>query len=378
MRFPKILRRGTIAASAISLSVVVFSPLSSETGAVTTNCGAVPSVSSLSTLQLVSQLIVPTISATAISNSTQIATSAYAGIMITGSTAPSNFSSQVAKMQQASPLQIPLFVMTDAEGGGVMRLANALPSLPWAQTMGKWNSDRIRLAASNLGRALASLGINMDLAPVADVDGRPQVPGYANPDGLRSFSGVPSIAGTAATAFASGLAAQNVVASAKHFPGIGYSSRNSDFGSALTKTWAQLQSTGLVPFRSLIAAGVPVIMMSNNSTPGFSNLPASLSPQMYAYLRSTLNFSGLTITDSLSAGAISALHIGLSEAAVRAVIAGADLVLLGGSSSVTQALSNANAARASLAIAVQSGRLPLATLQSDAMTVLSAKHNLFC
>ena len=350
----------------------------STTTQVAPHCGAPVSVDSLSVMQLVSQLIVPTINATSIGGASVISAAGYAGIMVSGSQAPANFSSKVAQLQAASLLHVPLYVMTDAEGGGVMRLANKLPSLPWAQTMGKWSTSRVQSTASSLGAALKSLGINMDLAPVADVDGRSQFPSALNPDGLRSFSGDPRTVGRDSVSFAKGLISHGVVPAAKHFPGIGFSSRNSDYGPAKTKSWAALQLSGLVPFRALISSNIPVIMMSNNSVPGFTSLPASLSPALYSYLRDSLNFSGLTITDSLSAGAISALHIGLSEASVQAVIAGANLVLLGNSSTVAQAMSNANAARATLTLAVRSGRLPLSVLRNSAQAVLNAKQSQFC
>jgi beta-N-acetylhexosaminidase len=351
---------------------------STTTTGLTTSCGVPVSIDSLSVMQLASQLIIPTVNANSMSDASVIAAAGYGGIMVSGPQAPSNFSSQVARLQAASLLQLPLYVMTDAEGGGVMRLANKLPVVPWAQTMGKWSITRVQSTASSLGAALRSLGINMDLAPVADVDGRSQIPGALNPDGLRSFSGSPVTVGNDSVAFMRGLSSQGVLAVAKHFPGIGYSSRNSDYGPATTKTWTALQSGGLVPFRTLTSQNIPVIMMSNDSVPGFSTLPASLSPALYSYLRNTLNFTGLVMTDSLSAGAITGLHVGLSEATVRAVIAGADLVLLGRSSTVAQALSNANAARATVALAVRDGRLPLTTLQNAARAVLSAKRAQFC
>jgi beta-N-acetylhexosaminidase len=332
----------------------------------------------LTSTQLASMVIVPTVNAISLSGATAISVAGYGGVMISGNVAPSNFATNIEAMQSASIWQMPLYVMTDAEGGGVMRLANALPSVPWAKTMGSWSASRITAQASSLAQSLHALGINMDLAPVADVDARNVIPGATNPDGLRSFSGNPRSAATGAVAFMAGLKAQLVTPVAKHFPGIGYSSRNSDYGPATTKSWRDLQATGLVPFKTLVANHVPVIMMSNDWTPELSSLPASVSPRMYNYLRNTLNFSGLTITDSLSAGAFSTLNWGLSMRAVQAIGAGADLLLLGGSSSVAQAMANANAARDAIASAVLSGKLPLQTLRKAASAVWAAKANQFC
>ena len=344
----------------------------------TASCASLSSLNSLTVMQLASLLIVPTIDASNIAGATAIAAQGYGGLMVTGSRAPSTFAQSVALVQQSSQSHMPLYVMTDAEGGGVLRLANALPPVPWAHVMGQWSLSRITAQGSQLGSSLSSLGVNMDLAPVADVDSRNVVPGATNPDGLRSFSGNPTAAGADAAAFMAGLQSQNVVAVAKHFPGIGYSSGNSDFGPAASLSWHALQTSGLIPFRTLISRNVPMIMMSNDWTPGFSALPASLNPAMYTYLKTTLHFGGLVVTDSLSAGAVSLQHLGLSMSAVRAIGAGADLVLLEGSSTVAQALSNANAARATIAIAVRNGVLPLQTLQTAASAVWTAKTSQFC
>ncbi len=370
--------RRLLALLLLLLTLMIPKALAASTTTTSPSCQNSLDLNGLTVMQLASMLIVPTVSATSLSGVTAISAAGYGGVMISGNVAPRNFATSIGAMQNGSVWQMPLYVMTDAEGGGVMRLANALPSVPWAKNMGSWSASRITAQANSLAQSLQALGINMDLAPVADVDARHDIPGATNPDGLRSFSGSPTIAATDAAAFMAGLKAQRVTPVAKHFPGIGYSSRNSDYGSAATKSWLALQSSGLLAFKTLIAAHVSVIMMSNDWTPGFSNLPASISPLMYSYLRNSLHFSGLIITDSLSAGAFSTLHGGLSMRAVQAIGAGADLVLLGGSSSVAQAMSNANAARATIALAVRNGQLPLQTLRNAAGAVWAAKANQFC
>jgi len=174
--------------------------------------------------------------------------------------------------------------------------------VPVGQTMGKnLNATQITAIARRVGTALSVAGVNTDLAPVLDVDGRAQFPGEANPDGYRSFGGVASIAAHDGTAFMKGLQEADVLSVVKHFPGLGYSTRNTDYGPAATLTWAQLQTTGLVPFRQAIANGATAVMMSNARIPGLSSLPAGLSPVVVQYLRTTLGFKGLIVTDSLSA-----------------------------------------------------------------------------
>lgn len=367
----------------VVITTVAGTGLASATTAVTSTtttssaCQSAPAFDSLTVMQLASLVIVPTVSASNMSGASSISAAGYGGVMVAGNSAPPTFAQSVRTMQAASLEHVPVFVMTDAEGGGVMRLASALPKVPWAKTMGQWSASQLMAEGALLGRALRALGINMDLAPVADVDSRNQFPGAANPDGLRSFSGNPVVVGKAAAAFAAGLSSAKVLAVAKHFPGIGYSSGNSDYGVARSLPWPTIQLSSLVPFRALIAGNIPAVMMSNDITTGLTTVPASVSLTMYEYLRNTLHFNGLIITDSLSAGAISAAGLGLSAAAVRAVAAGANLVLLG-STTVAQALSNANAARATITIAVHEGTLSLATLHAAAWADWNARQRAFC
>jgi beta-N-acetylhexosaminidase len=229
-----------------------------------------------------------------------------------------------------------------------------------------------------VGTGLSAAGVNTDLAPVLDVDGRAQYPGEANPDGYRSFSGVASTAATDGTAFMKGLQQAGVLSVVKHFPGLGYSTRNTDYGSAATLSWAKLQTTGLVPFRQAIANGASAVMMSNAHIPGLSSLPAGLSPVVVQYLRTTLGFKGLIVTDSLSAGAISALHLAEPAASVMALTAGDDLILFGSPTSVAASL--ALAARISTAIvnAVTQGTLAKSTLIGAAAQDLAARNQLSC
>jgi beta-N-acetylhexosaminidase len=220
--------------------------------------------------------------------------------------------------------------------------------------------------------------VNTDLAPVLDVDGRAQFPGAANPDGYRSFSGVASTAATDGSAFMKGLQAAGVTTVVKHFPGLGYSTRNTDYGPAATLSWAKLQTTGLVPFRQAIANGATAVMMSNARVPGLSSLPAGLSPVVVQYLRNTLGFKGLIVTDSLSAGAISALHLAEPAASVIALAAGDDLILFGSPTSVTASLALAAKISTAIVNAVADGALAKSTLVAAAAQDLAARNQLTC
>src|SRR5579863_2449879 len=241
--------------AAVLLSIVTASV--NVSGAVTTNLAcATQIVSTWSTSQLANETIAIPVEATNIGGLGPAARAGYGGILLFGSTAPSTMPQILATLQRERPGHYAWMVMTDEEGGGVVRLSNLVGSFPWAQTMGK-NLDAAQITAigKRVGTALSAAGVNTDLAPVLDVDARAQFPGAANPDGYRSFSGTASIAAADSSAFMKGLQEAGVLSVVKHFPGLGYATRNTDYGPAATHSWATLKSTGLIPFRQAIADG---------------------------------------------------------------------------------------------------------------------------
>ena len=360
--------------------VVVASAGASQTRTATTNLAcATQIVSTWSTSQLANETIAIPVEATSVGALAPAARAGYGGILLFGTTAPASMPQILATLQRERPGRYAWMVMTDEEGGGVERLTNLVGSFPWAQTMGKnLTAARITAIAQRVGTALSAAGVNTDLAPVLDVDARAQYPGAANPDGYRSFSGVPSIAATDGTAFMKGLQQAGVLSVVKHFPGLGYSTRNTDYGPAATLSWAKLQTTGLVPFRQAIADGASAVMMSNARVPGLTPLPAGLSSVAVEYLRATLGFKGLIVTDSLSAGAISALHLAEPAASVQALVAGDDLILFGSPTSVAASLVLAGQISAAIVTAVTKGTLARSTLVAAAAQDLAARNVLTC
>jgi len=336
-------------------------------------------VSSWTTSQLVNETLVVSVNVANVGAMVPAARAGYGGLLLFGSSAPATLAKTLALVQARSLDTYPLMVMTDEEGGGVQRLTNIIGSIPWAQTMGKnLSPSRIKAEGVRIGAALLAAGVNVDLAPVLDVDGRAVEPGASNPDGFRSFSGNPSVVARDGTAFMSGLQSSSVTAIVKHFPGLGGSSRNTDYGPASTLPWSVLQKNGLVPFETAIANGAKGVMLSNASIPGLTSLPASLSLVVVQQLRRTLGFQGLIMTDSLSAGAISALHLSVAEAALKALQAGDNMVLFGSATSPTASLNAAALVSTSLASAVASGALQRSTLQTDAAHVLATRNVLSC
>lgn len=282
---------------------------------------------------------------------------------------------------------VPPFAMVDQEGGGVQRLGADVASLPWPRQMAaSMTPAQVRQSARTLGRQMAALSVGVDLAPVLDLDGGPEL-SASDPDGPRSFSTDPSTAAAYGEAFVSGLRAGGVLAVVKHFPGLGGSTGNTDYGPASTRSIGQLRSGGLVPFQRAIHAGVRAVMVANASVPGLTSAPASLSAAVITgLLRGQLHFDGLVMTDSLSAGAVRAAGYAVPAAAVAALEAGADMVLFGSTLTAadTAALapgplaSRTHALVQAISQAVASGALPMARLDAAALHVVQSKGLNLC
>lgn len=298
------------------------------------------------------------------------------GLLLFGTSAPTDLARQLARLASASPGGIAPMVMSDVEGGGIERAANLLGPIPSARSMAQTMSpSQIESYARTMGGRMRAIGLTMDLAPVMDLDAGPG-PTVTDPDGTRSFSADPQIAAADGAAFAGGLAEAGVAPAAKHFPGLHGAGDNTDVGPAQTSPWSVLQTTGLVPFRTAIARGVPAIMLSNASVPGLSSLPSAISPQVISALRVGLRFRGLILTDALTAGAIAKIGFSVPQAATASLIAGADMILYNGATAdVTM---NARETASAIDVAVANGSLPRAQLIASVSRVLAVKHVDLC
>jgi beta-N-acetylhexosaminidase len=299
------------------------------------------------------------------------------GVVLFGSAAPSDLGARLADLRSHVPGRLGLLVMTDEEGGGVQRMANLVGSLPWPAWMGAhWTGDQIRRAVAGVGARMAAAGVNMDLAPVADVDGREVQPSAADPDGLRSFSGSPDVVSRDTVAYLDGLRSAGVIPVVKHFPGLGGASGNTDNGPAHTPPWATVQATGLPPFAAAFAAGAPAVMVSHATIPGLSTAPAGLSATVTDdVLKGRMGFHGLVLTDSLSAGAISGAGYTVPGAAVQALRSGADMVMFGPLKDVA---GETSAIASAVTAAVDHGQLPRARLIDAADQILAVRHVNLC
>lgn len=253
------------------------------------------------------------------------------GVLFLGSEpAPADLKRRIQHAVGEATLPGGPLISADQEGGGIQRLRGAVPDLPWPADLAKASTpEQVRRKAETLGRAMSALGINVDLAPVLDVDDRPG-PSADNPDGKRSFSGDPATASRYGVAFMQGLIDGGVVPVVKHFPGLGGTTGNTDVRAAPTKPLATLRTSDLTVFQDAIRAGAPAVMIANATVPGLTSHPAGLSSAVIGgLLRKEFSFDGLVVTDSLSAGAVRAYTKTLGEAVADAVESGADLILFG-------------------------------------------------
>lgn len=260
-------------------------------------------------------------------------------------------------------LRAPLIVMADQEGGPVRRIPGA-PQRAAAQV-----SSRAQARADGLGaaRTLRSAGVNMNLAPVADVARA----GAALEGERRIYSRSPERVAQFAAAFANGLHSGGVRATAKHYPGFGAASVNTDSAPARISTpLAQLRAVDEPPFARLVRDGIDAVMLSTAVYPVVDELPAAFSRRWVSgELRARLGFRGVSMTDDLGTPAVAAFGSN-GERAVCAVRAGIDLPLFAASYS-----SGAQAAEGLLA-AARRGDVGEAGLRAAARRVLALRGKL--
>ena len=224
----------------------------------------------------------------------------------------------------------PLFIAADAEGGRVMRLSTRLgyPPTLTAQELGERNDPALTQAeARRMGGMLREAGINWNLAPVVDVAVNPSNPAVVALG--RTYSADPGRVTTHARAFVLGMHEAGVLTALKHFPGHGSSRRDSHLGFTDVSDTAVLR-TELAPFRALIAAGLAdSVMTAHVFNRGLDPWdPATLSRfTVRRVLRGWLHYEGVSVSDDLLMGAI-AQHYGLEDAAVLALGAGVDVLLI--------------------------------------------------
>ena len=219
-------------------------------------------------------------------------------------------------------LRSPLLVMIDQEGGLVKRLPG--PPSGSAEAMGHHAAAYVRRQGSKTGRLLRRAGVNVDLAPVLDV----ARPGSAIGAEHRSFGASARRVSSRANAFAAGLGARGIAATAKHFPGLGAAQANTDVAvQRIRIPNRKLRAIDERPYHRFIAGDGPVVMLSTAIYPHLSPLPAALAGRIATgELRHRLGFQGVSITDALDTTAARAVG-GPARLADLGATAGTDLLL---------------------------------------------------
>ncbi|WP_158551837.1 glycoside hydrolase family 3 N-terminal domain-containing protein [Agromyces sp. PvR057] len=266
----------------------------------------------------------------------------------------------------------PLVVGIDEEGGNVTRVESATGStLPGPAQLGFVDDLAITEAVgAELAHRSLAVGANVVLAPVADVNTDPRNPVI----GVRSFGDSAGLVGRHAVAQARGIRLAGAAAAAKHFPGHGDTHLDSHHAMpTLEIDLDELERTHLPPFQALVDAGVPAIMTAHVVVPAWGGQPSTLNPIALGRLRA-MGFEGVIITDALDMAAVRE-SVGAGPGAVRALLAGADLLCISNPTNLGAAAAPDQDARDFLEVqrailgAVDDGTLPVAVLERAAARV---------
>jgi beta-N-acetylhexosaminidase len=271
------------------------------------------------------------------------------------------------RLGREAGLPAPLLIAVDEEGGRVMRIHDGVAGLPSELELGARGPDGVRQAVAGTASGLHALGIQLDLAPVADLRSNPA-------DGVigdRSFGGDPSSVGPLVAAAVNGLHDGGVAATLKHFPGLGGAAgdphRVMPTDPESLERWVATQARS---FKAGIDAGADAVMTTAVIVPGLdpSGTPALFSRAIVTgLLRERLQFQGVIVTDGLGMGGITTLY-GLPQATVAAVVAGNDLVLLNSADADYQA-----SAIETVKQQVRSGAIPMDQVQASAARVIAMR-----
>ncbi len=291
------------------------------------------------------------------------------------------------RMQESS--KIPLLISADFETGVAMRMQDTI-NFPWNMAVAATgNPEFARREGEIAAKEARALGIHWNFAPVVDVNNNSENPVI----NVRSYGEDPQAVGKFATAFMTGLQNGNVIATAKHFPGHGDTAVDSHRGlPVIDFSRERLEKTEFVPFREIIKSGVGSVMISHISMPQLDSeevkplkrsekpayadseviteaatIPATLSKNIVTgILKNDMKFDGLVVTDAMDMSGLT-LYFGAEEAAVRAVLAGNDVLLKP---------SSADAPIRGILDAVKSGRISEQRIDESVRKILAWKHKL--
>lgn len=261
---------------------------------------------------------------------------------------------------------LPLLIAVDEEGGTVCRVScwSAFRDTRFAsprELYGSGGMEAVIAAETEKAELLAGLGINVNMAPVCDIAAAPGAFMYS-----RSLGQSPDITAEFVRRTVETMNQYRLGSVLKHFPGYGENADTHTGFARDSRSLEQLEGWDLIPFQAGIDAGCGAVLVEHTVVEAFDpDLPASLSPEVHRYLREEMGFRGVIVTDDLQMQAITDAF-GPEEAAVLAVLAGNDLLCS----------TDYRVQYEAVLEAVQSGRIPMETLDAAALRVLTWKQKL--
>ncbi|RDU38137.1 beta-N-acetylhexosaminidase [Neobacillus piezotolerans] len=273
----------------------------------------------------------------------------------------------VNQLKAGNSSSLPLLLGVDQEGGRVTRLPGGLINFPPNKQIGQVNNpDFSYKVGTLLGKELKEFGLNLDFAPVLDINSNPNNPVI----GDRSFGNNAEIVSKLGIQTMKGIQSQNVITTIKHFPGHGDTSVDSHLDLPIVnKSLKELKELEIIPFERAINQGADVVMVAHILLPQLDKTnPGTMSKAVQTdLLRKQLGFTGVIITDDMTMGAITE-HFDIGKAAVESVKAGSDIILVGHDyNNVVKIIS-------SLKAAVQNGEISEQRLNESLERIIQLKR----
>lgn len=262
----------------------------------------------------------------------------------------------------------PLFISIDQEGGRVKRLKHTFFQAPSMFDVAKLDSPKMTFEIHKLiADQLIACGVNLDYSPCCDIWSNPK----NNVIGDRAFGTDPQTVEKHVSAAIRGLQTGKVISCAKHFPGHGDTLKDSHFDLPyVKKSLEDIESFELIPFQKAAKSRVEMMMMAHLVVDAIDpDLPTSLSPKAYKYLREVLKFNRVIVTDDMEMQAITD-DFGVEEASVKAISAGADIVIY-------RSMDSARKAFGALAKAVKNRDIELVEVDEKIKRILDLKKSYF-
>jgi beta-N-acetylhexosaminidase len=260
----------------------------------------------------------------------------------------------------------PLLMAIDHEGGTVTRVEDGFTKLPWGGAIGAMPNDDARRVGQIAAAELSAVGVNMNLAPVADLRSNPSQRFMEK----RVFGFDAALVGQAVTAYVQGLQEGGVIATLKHFPGHGAAGDSHTFLPTVEYSVEDMMNTEIEPFRAAIVGGADVVMVGHLMVPSLDpSFPAPFSEKIIqGVLRDELGFEGVIMTDSMDMGAVVDNYT-RPDAAVIAIKTGIDLIASGPYTPMGEAL----AMKAEILSAVETGEIPESRIEDAVRRILRLK-----